>query len=158
MIRLITCYFITMIKVLIQLFQRDLEKLKTEITSYKTPSKMWEITGDISNSAGNLCLHICGNLQHFIGAILGNSGYVRNRDAEFSRKNVPIDEMQNEIDQTILIVKKTLNELDENQLEEIYPINVFGKEITTGFFLAHLTTHLNYHLGQINYHRRLLDK
>jgi len=147
-----------MTKIFTKLFLRDLEKLKTEITSYKTPSKMWEITGDISNSAGNLCLHICGNLQHFIGAILGNSGYVRNRDAEFSRKNVPIDEMQNEIDQTILIVKKTLNELDENQLEEIYPINVFGKEITTGFFLAHLTTHLNYHLGQINYHRRLLDK
>jgi len=142
---------------LLQLFQRDLDKLKTEITSYKTPSKMWEVSGDISNSAGNLCLHICGNLQHFIGAVLSNSGYVRERDAEFSRKNVPVDEMQNEIDKTIVIVQKTLTELNESRLEETYPINVFGKEMTTGFFIAHLTTHLNYHLGQINYHRRLLD-
>jgi len=142
---------------LIQLFERDLEKLKTEITSYKDEKKMWEVTGDLSNSAGNLCLHICGNLQHFIGSVLGISGYKRDRDSEFSRKNIPVDEMIRKIDHTTFTVNKTLNELDVNKLEEIYPINVFGKEMTTGFFLAHLTTHLNYHLGQINYHRRLLD-
>ena len=142
---------------LIQLFDRDLEKLKIEITSYKDEKKMWEVTGEISNTAGNLCLHICGNLQHFIGSVLGVSGYKRDRDSEFSRKNIPVDEIIRKIDHTIFTVKKTLNELDVNKLDEIYPINVFGKEMTTGFFLAHLTTHLNYHLGQINYHRRLLD-
>ncbi len=146
-----------MIEILIQLFQRDLEKLKTEITSYKDEKKIWEVSGEIKNSGGNLCLHICGNLQHFIGTVLGNSGYVRDRDSEFSRKNVPVEEMQKDIDETIVIIKKTLMELDESKLEEPYPINVFGNEMTTGFFLAHLTTHLNYHLGQINYHRRLLD-
>jgi len=142
---------------LIQLFERDLEKLKTEITSYKDEKKMWEVTGEISNSAGNLCLHICGNLQHFIGSVLGISGYKRDRDSEFSRKNIPMDEMIRKIDHTIFTVNKTLNELDVNRLDEIYPINVFGKEMTTAFFLVHLTTHLNYHLGQINYHRRVLD-
>jgi len=146
-----------MIEILIQLFQRDLEKLKTEITSYKDEKKIWEVSGEIKNSAGNLCLHICGNLQHFIGAVLGNSGYARDRDSEFSRKNVPVEEMQKDIDETFAIIKKTLIELDESKLEEPYPINVFGNEMTAGFFLAHLTTHLNYHLGQINYHRRLLD-
>jgi len=146
-----------MIEILIQLFQRDLEKLKTEITSYKDEKKIWEVSGEIKNSGGNLCLHICGNLQHFIGTVLGNSGYVRDRDSEFSRKNVPVEEMQKEIDETIFIIKKTLMELDESKLEEPYPINVFGNGMTTEFFLAHLTTHLNYHLGQINYHRRLLD-
>ena len=146
-----------MIHILIQLLQRDLEKLKTEITSYKDEKKIWEVSAEIKNSAGNLCLHICGNLQHFIGAVLGNSGYARDRGSEFSRKNVPVEEMQKDIDETIVIIKKTLMELDESKLEEPYPINVFGNEMTTGFFLAHLTTHLNYHLGQINYHRRLLD-
>jgi hypothetical protein len=73
-------------------FLRDLEKLKTEISSFKDESNLWKISGDIKNSAGNLCLHLCENLQHFIGAVLGNSGCVRNRDAEFSRKNVPIRE------------------------------------------------------------------
>ncbi len=146
-----------MLKITIQLFTRDLEKLKTEITSYKDENKIWEVTGDLSNSAGNLCLHICGNLQHFIGFVLGISGYKRDRDSEFSRKNIPVDEIIRKIDHTIFTVKKTLNELDVNKLDEIYPINVIGKEMTTGFFLAHLATHLNYHLGQINYHRRLLD-
>ena len=79
-----------MINTLLQLFQRDLEKLKTEISSYKDEKKIWVISGEVKNSAGNLCLHLCGNLQHFIGAVLGNSGYVRNRDAEFTRKNVPV--------------------------------------------------------------------
>ncbi len=146
-----------MIKILQELFLRDLEKLKTEITSYKDEKKMWEVSGNIKNSAGNLCLHICGNLQHFVGSVLGNSGYVRKRDDEFSRKDVPIDEIVQEIEKTLQIIKQTLTDLKEEKLEETFPINVFGYEMTTGFFLTHLTTHLSYHLGQINYYRRLLD-
>ena len=111
---------------------------------------------NVKNSAGNLCLHICGNLQHFIGATLGNSGYIRKRDAEFSRKNVPAKLLVDEIETTIKVVEKTLNELKEEDLQNTFPINVFGYEMTTGFFLVHLAGHLNYHLGQINYHRRLL--
>ncbi len=146
-----------MIEILKNLFQRDLKKLKTEITSYKDENKLWDYAGAIKNSGGNLCLHLCGNLQHFIGTTLSNLGYKRNRDAEFNRKNVPVDELIKEIDKTLEIVMETLKNFEEEKLIEIYPINVFGKEMTTGFFLAHLTTHLNYHLGQINYHRRLLD-
>ena len=145
-------------EIILKLFQRDLEKLMTEITSYKDKNKLWEVSGGIKNSAGNLCLHILGNLQHLIGAVQGKSGYVRNREAEFRRKNVPVEEMIEEIDTTLQIVTKTLNELKAEKLDETYPINVFGEEMSTGFFLTHLTTHLNYHLGQINYHRRLLDK
>ena len=146
-----------MVNTLSQLFLRDLEKLKTEITSYKDEKKMWEVSGEIKNSAGNLCLHICGNLQHFVGAALGNSGYKRKRELEFSKKNVSVEEMIQEIDTTLKIVEGTLKNLKEAKLDETYPINVFGEEMTTGFFLTHLTTHLNYHLGQINYQRRLLD-
>jgi len=143
--------------ILQKLFQRDLEKLKTEITSYKDDKKMWEVSGDLKNSAGNLCLHICGNLQHFIGATLGNSGYIRKRDEEFSKKNIPVNELVQEIYKTLQIVKQTLSNLKEEKLIKTFPINVFGYEMTTGFFLTHLTTHLSFHLGQINYHRRLLD-
>jgi len=143
--------------ILQKLFQRDLEKLKTEITSYKDDKKMWEVSGDLKNSAGNLCLHICGNLQHFIGATLGNSGYIRKRDEEFSKKNIPVNELVQEIYKTLQIVKQTLSNLKEEKLIKTFPINVFGYEMTTGFFLTHLTTHLSFHIGQINYHRRLLD-
>lgn len=146
-----------MIETLTKLFLRDLEKLKTEITSFKDEKKFWEVSGDIKNSAGNLCLHLCGNLQHFIGAVLGNTGYERKRDLEFSKKHVPVKELMAEIELTIEVVETTLKNLPEGILEKTYPINVFGYEMSTEYFLTHLTTHLNYHLGQINYHRRLLD-
>jgi len=146
-----------MIDILTKLFLRDLEKLKTEISSFKDEKNLWKISGEIKNSAGNLCLHLCGNLQHFIGSVLGNSGYIRNRDAEFSRKDIPLKELVDEIELTMKVVEKTLKNLPEGILEKTYPINVFGYEMTTEFFLTHLTTHINYHLGQINYHRRLLD-
>jgi uncharacterized damage-inducible protein DinB len=146
-----------MIETLTKLFLRDLEKLKTEISSFKDENKIWEISGDIKNSAGNLCLHICGNLQHFIGAVLGNSGYVRNRDAEFSRKNVALTELLAEIHTTELIVEKTLKSLNDSILKQTFPLNKHGEDLTTVYYLLHFFGHLNYHLGQINYHRRLLD-
>ena len=146
-----------MIHPLITIFERDLNKLSQEISTYQNQSALWMIERSISNSAGNLTLHICGNLQHFIGAVLGNSGYIRERDQEFVHKNVLIEDLLKEIEVTIAVVKSTLHKLDINSLESKYPINVFKKEMTTEFFLLHLTTHLSYHLGQINYHRRILD-
>lgn len=146
-----------MLEILDKLYQRDLEKLKTEITSYKNEENLWKTSGAILNSGGNLCLHLCGNLQHFIGAILGNSGYVRKRDEEFSKKNVPLSELVTELELTMKVVKDTLEKLNENDLQKIYPVNVFGYEMTTVYLLTHMAAHLNYHLGQINYHRRFLD-
>ncbi len=143
---------------LIQLYQRDLDKLKTEIEQYSNEADLWKTSGEITNSAGNLTLHLIGNLKHFIGAVLGNSGFVRDRDAEFSTGGVSRDELLAEIDATALVVKSTLEKLTVEDLAQTYGIEVFGHPMTTEFFLVHLTTHLNYHLGQINYHRRLMSK
>ena len=136
------------------LFERDLKRLKTEIESYSEENKLWVIEKEISNSAGNLCLHLCGNLQHYIGNVLGGSGFIRDRENEFSAKNIARKELLNQIETTRTGVKKTLTDLQEKDLEKIYPEKVFGYEMTTAFFLIHLSGHLNYHLGQINYHRR----
>ena len=143
-------------KVLIELYERDLEKLKTEIAQYENEADLWKTADGISNSAGNLCLHLTGNLKHFFGAVLGESGYVRDRDSEFANKNIPRSEMLAEIDATLDVVRSTLAGLTENDLDKPYPIEVFGHPMTTGYFLVHLTTHFNYHLGQLNYHRRLV--
>lgn len=140
------------------LFDRDLDKLKNELSNYKNESNLWVIKKGINNSAGNLALHIIGNLNHFIGAILGNSGYVRNRDVEFSQKDVPVSQMLQEIDEVKTTIYNTFEGLSEEELIKMYPINVFGFEMTSLFFLIHLHSHLTYHLGQINYHRRLIDK
>ena len=143
---------------LLELFKRDLNILNVEINAYSDESNLWITNSEIKNSPGNLCLHICGNLQHFIGAVLGNTGYVRNRDEEFSKKNIPKDELLNSIDNTKEVILNVLESLSEDQLANDYPIDVFKKKMTATHFLIHLLSHLNYHLGQINYHRRLLDK
>ncbi|HHM0730733.1 TPA: DinB family protein [Elizabethkingia anophelis] len=139
------------------LFKRDLLKLKTEIESYQSEENIWKISQHISNSAGNLCLHLIGNLNHFIGAITGKTGYIRNRESEFSLKDVPRTQLTEMIDNTILVIENTLNNLDEDDLKKEYPLVVFEDKMSTEFFFTHLTAHLSYHLGQINYHRRLLE-
>ncbi len=142
---------------LIKLFDRDLEKLKQEIEAYKAEEDLWIVTNEISNSAGNLCLHLIGNLNHFIGAILGNTGYIRQRDLEFSQTNIPKSKMIEGIDNALVMVKDVLGKLTVHNLQEQYELKVFGEAMSTEFFLTHLLTHLAYHLGQINYHRRLLS-
>lgn len=146
-----------LIEILRSLFNRDLNKLKDEIELYQTESQLWVIDKNISNSAGNLCLHLVGNLNTYIGAELGKTGYVRNRPLEFSAKDVLKDQLISKIEETILMVNNTLDILTESDLKAIYPQIVFEKEMKTGFFLVHLSTHLAYHLGQINYHRRLFS-
>lgn len=140
------------------LFKRDLLKLKQEIESYNDQSKLWYVEKGISNSAGNLCLHLIGNLNHFIGATLGNTGYVRNRELEFSQKNVPADELVKSINDTMMVVENTLTKFSDNILNEDFPLLYNNERVSTMLMLTHLLTHLGYHLGQINYFRRLYDK
>ncbi|MCX6212930.1 DinB family protein [Spirosoma sp.] len=139
------------------LFHRDLTRLRNEIAAYKREETLWQIEHGIANSAGNLCLHLIGNLNTYLGAELGKTGYVRHRDLEFSLKDIPKAELLEKVDETILVVGNALDTVTDSQLEDEYPLLVFDKPTSTGYFLVHLATHLGYHLGQINYHRRLLD-
>lgn len=138
-----------------KLIDRDLNKLAEEIRQYPTEEGIWVVKGDIKNSAGNLCLHLCGNLQHFFGAVLGKTGYVRNRENEFAAKGLPKAELIKEIERTQDAVNKTLENFNPSLLATEYPEKVFEYPLTHLLFFTHLSVHLGYHLGQINYHRRL---
>ena len=142
--------------ILIEIYERDLAKLREEIEAYPNEEVIWKLDGEILNSAGNLCLHLCGNLQHFFGAVLGGTNYVRDRDAEFAKRDISRADLVAEIDTTLRTVRSTLEKLDDGDFARAYPLEVFGKPMTTGFFATHLATHFSWHLGQINYHRRLL--
>ncbi|PHR72937.1 MAG: DinB superfamily protein [Lutibacter sp.] len=144
-----------LIETLTKIFKRDLNKLKSEIESYNKEENLWVNNEYVSNSGGNLCLHIIGNLNHFIGAEFGNTGYIRQRDLEFSQKNIPRTELINQIDEVILVVTESLSKISTTDLQKEYSRRVFEDTMTTEYFLVHLTAHLSYHLGQINYHRRL---
>lgn len=143
--------------ILAEFFERDLKKLQEELAAYQEEATLWHLAGEISNSAGNLTLHLIGNLNHFIGATLGDTGYIRDRDAEFILKNVPRDTLLAGLEQTIQMVKNTVLSLNDPLLSEIYPLEKHGQTVTTAYMLLHLLTHLNYHLGQVNYHRRLIE-
>lgn len=140
-----------------KIITRDLEKLKDEILLYSDERKIWVTEKKIANSAGNLCLHLVGNLNTFIGSEIGKTGYIRNRDLEFSMKDVSREELVSKIGHTISVVNTSLDSLQDADMEKEYALKVLPEKTSTGYFLVHLACHLGYHLGQVNYHRRLLD-
>lgn len=144
-------------QIVTKLLVRDLTKLKSELELYQSELAIWKVDKNIANSAGNLCLHLVGNLNAYIGATLGNTGYVRDRDAEFALKDIPRQELIQKVEATLHLVQQILPALPQDQLDREFPIQVLPEKTSTGYFLIHLTVHLGYHLGQINYHRRLLD-
>ncbi len=135
---------------------RDLHAVQRELEAYDREADIWKRTDTIPNSAGTLALHLAGNLRHYIGAVLGGTDYVRDRDAEFSRRDVPRSEMLRELDAAEADVGSVLSRLTASEMAATYPQAVAGKHCATEDMLIHLATHLTYHLGQIDYHRRLV--
>jgi hypothetical protein len=135
---------------------RELRALRREVESYRSDEDLWELVPGIANPGGNLVLHLAGNIQYYVGNVLGKTGYVRNRDAEFGDRDVPRDELIGELDQAIAAVETGFAGVQDADLEKPYPEAVGGVNSTTGAFLAHLAVHLAYHLGQVDYHRRML--
>lgn len=138
-------------------YGRDLDKLYKEIESYRSEESLWRVSGNIANSAGNLCMHLVGNLNTYIGARLGDSGYVRDRPFEFAGKGIPRATLLAQVREVAATVDRVLASLTDADLSSGYPEEVGDGWVSTGYFLTHLAIHLGYHLGQINYHRRLLD-
>ena len=142
---------------LMKIYERDLSRLEEEINAFREESNLWKTMGQIKNSAGNLCLHLIGNLNTFIGKNLGDAEYTRDRDAEFSLKDVPRQALLEGLHQTKGIVSHALSQMKAVDLEYLYKEEALGYPMTNGFFLIHLAGHLSYHLGQINYLRRTLE-
>jgi hypothetical protein len=138
-------------------FVKGLESLKAEINSFSNEKMMWETKVGVSNSAGNLALHLIGNLNHFIGAQFGKTGFIREREKEFSDKSISREVMLSNINETILVVEESFNKLPESALKKVFPLNTFGENKTVEEVLLILLAHFNYHLGQINYFRRQLQ-
>ena len=139
-----------------KLYEQGLNKLRSEIESYPSEAELWKTGGEIPNSAGNLALHLIGNVNHFFGATLGGTGYMRDRDLEFSSGEVSKERIIAEIDKAIPVVKEALNKLSAGDLNKTYPIQFQNEDVSTEYVIGYLLGHFNYHLGQIDYHRRLL--
>lgn len=135
---------------------RELRSLAREIQAYPNDASVWRTFPGVANSAGTLTLHLAGNIQHYIGAKLGGTSYQRDRPAEFARRDVPRGELLEEIERAIAATEATLSRLSEGELAADFPEAVRGRIIRTDEFLLHVATHLGWHLGQVDYHRRLV--
>ncbi|HME89836.1 MAG TPA: DinB family protein [Myxococcaceae bacterium] len=137
---------------------RDINAVRRELAAYPDEASVWALPPGIANSAGSLALHIAGNLQHFIGAVLGGSGYKRDRAAEFAKRNVPRSALIVELEAAIVAIGLGMSQVSDARLAEEFPEAIAGHRIVTGEWLIHLVSHLAYHLGQIDYHRRLVTQ
>jgi len=135
-------------------FTKDLDSLAKEIEACSDET-LWILLPGVTNSIGNLTQHLIGNLNHFIGATLGETGYVRNRDREFLERYTTKIEMIAKIKETAVMLEKVLGSLTSEQLNKTYPYEPFGYSMTTLHMIMKLAGHLGYHLGQINYLRRI---
>ena len=145
-------------KTLSAIFVRDLTKLKEELNLYSFELDLWKTDAMIANSAGNLALHLVGNLNHFVGAVVGKTGYVRQREMEFTLKNVPRKKIIDDIDAVIIMLPQVLSSITDEVMATDFPVKKHDETVTHEQMLVHLYGHLAYHLGQVNYHRRLLSK
>lgn len=135
---------------------RDLNALRREVAAYPDDASLWKLPPGIGNSGGTLALHLAGNVQHFFGRVLGKSDYVRDRAAEFSRRDVPRDEIGAQIDAAIAAAERGLARVADASLGADYPEPIGKHHLASGEALIHLAAHLAYHLGQVDYHRRLV--
>lgn len=141
---------------LVTLFENDLDKLINEILLFKDEASVWKTKEGITNSAGNLALHLIGNLNHFIGKTLGGSGYERKRDDEFSLKNIPREKLISDINDLKGTIKNIIPKLSSEDLKKNFPLAIRDEVFSTQVMLIYLLAHLNYHLGQVNYLRRMM--
>jgi hypothetical protein len=135
---------------------RELGTLATELDAYPDDDSVWICPPGLPNSAGTLALHLVGNLRHFIGARLGGSGYVRDREEEFAVRDLPRTELRARIDAAAAEVGAALSSIDPDWLAQQFPDPVGGARLGTGTLLLHLVAHTGYHLGQLDYHRRVV--
>jgi uncharacterized damage-inducible protein DinB len=135
---------------------RELAAVRRSVEAYPDEASLWVLPPGLPNSAGTLVLHLAGNLQHYVGAVLGGSSYRRDRPAEFARRDVPRSELLRELAAAATAVEHTLPALSDESLAQPYPETIAGHVLSTGVFLMHLSTHLAYHLGQLDYHRRVV--
>ncbi len=145
-----------MINGLADLFRRDLTRLAQELRAFPDDATLWATVPGITNSAGNLTRHLEGNLRHYIGKQLGGVPYTRMREEEFGGAPLPAADLIRRVDALQPLIPDIVAALTQPQLDAIFPESLWGGERITSQFVFHLYGHLNYHLGQIGYLRRIL--
>ena len=145
-------------QLLANFYEKDLLKLIEEVNLFKKEEDLWKTLGTVKNSAGNLTLHIIGGLNHFFGALISHTGYIRNRDLEFSQKGVARKDLVAQLEAAIPMVRAAINAIPPEQMDAAYPIPFDDANNSNSYVIVRLLAHPDYHLGQVNYLQRILEK
>ncbi len=145
-------------KELADLFRRDIARLGQQVNGFPDDSTLWAILPGTTNSAGNLALHVEGNLREYIGRQLGGVPYERRRPLEFSSTGLTRGELAGRVTALQTLIPEIVLGLTEQVLDAPFPEEVLGIPLSTRQFVIHLLGHLNYHLGQIDYLRRIVTE
>lgn len=140
-----------------RVYLRDLETAAREVEAYASDESLWARIPGLANSGGTLARHLAGNMRHFIGHLLGGSGYVRDREAEFSGTSMPRAAVAAELRSAAAEVDAAIDRFPPDQLAAPFPVTIANVQLTTERAMMHFVAHLAYHLGQIDYHRRMQD-
>jgi uncharacterized damage-inducible protein DinB len=138
------------------ILDRDLQALAREVMAYPDERALWATPTGITNSAGTLALHLAGNIRHYLGATLGGTGYVRDRPAEFALRDVPRATILGHIEEARAALRAAADRASDERQDEDYPEVVGGVRVAMGEYLVHLVSHFAFHLGQLDYHRRVV--
>ena len=138
------------------IFDRDLRALARQLDAYPDERDLWQVPPGVLNSAGTLALHLTGNVQHYLGAVFGGTGYRRDRAAEFAERGVPRAELHRRIEAARAAVQSAAGRAGDVPLAGDFAEVVGGVRVAAGEYLVHLATHFAYHLGQVDYHRRMV--
>jgi hypothetical protein len=145
----------TLAEELAALFVRDLTRLAQQLRAFPDTAAVWKLAPGVSNAAGTLALHLEGNLREYVGRQLGGVEYRRDRPREFSARGIERDELIDRVEAVLETVRSVVGALPPAVLDAPYPEPYDGAPISTRQFLIHLSGHLNYHLGQVDYLRRV---
>jgi hypothetical protein len=137
------------------LYRRDLARLVRQHDAF-SDADLWRVLPGVTNAAGNLMLHLNGNLREYIGRQIGDVAYTRDRPREFAARDVPRAEMTAALAELATLIPDVLAAAPVARWDDTFPENVLGEPLTNRHFVVHLYGHLGYHLGQIDYLRRVL--
>jgi uncharacterized damage-inducible protein DinB len=134
-----------------------LEKLRNDVRELAEPlsdAQFWTKPIEPGNSVGHLVLHLTGNLNHFVGGQLGGTGYLRDREREFTETRLPSKaETLSKLEDAVATFRRVVSGLNTEQLAAPHPEARFGLVMNA---LVHLLGHFALHRGQMSYIVRLL--
>lgn len=152
----------TLNSTLIQDFTRNFQTSAKKIHGLIDPlteEQIWTKPYPYGNSIGNLVLHLTGNLNFYLGAEIGGTGYVRNRPLEFAETSrIAKNELLDRFDEAIAIVAMVLQKQTENDWGKAYSakgLEEIGDRLS---MILQCAAHLYHHTGQMMYLVKELER